>query len=244
MQNNIFTKIILLLFVLSSSSSHSSASECVVFIHGYAKGGFCFVKLKNFFEENGFRAIVPEYPALQNQYNITELAETFVVPNLKKEITNCRKVHFVGFSLGGVITRYILDKHRPDNLGRVVFIASPSCGYDFLRQDLLGFFLRKTLGPVIDDLKNNSTFFERIKKPSDYEFGIISGCVSLNPFSFSHRNKCLTDGIVFYKNIQIQGAMDYVTINSSHLHILYNVATMEECYSFITTGKFRYKHQN
>ncbi len=82
-----------------------------------------------------------------------------------------RAIHFVTHSMGGVLVRYYVSRHRPENLGRVVMLSPPNRGreaadhlrdsalykwfYDFLKhykENPRAFVWTKTAYQILDKL--------------------------------------------------------------------------------------------
>ncbi len=220
-------------------SSSCMAAECVVLLHGFGRSSSSLKKINNKLEEHGYRTVNINYPS--RNYHIFQLAEQFVLPRIEKEIETCSKVHFVGYSMGGIITRYILANHRPKNLGRVILLASPNQGTEVVNS--LGKYLwfQTIFGPGVLDVSVNSPFLKSLPSTVDYETGVISGNFSVNPISSLFLIPGDDDGTVSVENTKINGMKDHITIRSSHFMLLYNDEVAEEIEYFIRNGSFRHK---
>jgi pimeloyl-ACP methyl ester carboxylesterase len=129
------------------------------------------------------------------------------------------RTHFVGHSLGGILARAYLAENRPANLGRVVMLASPNHGNEYV--DLLAGsdVFRWLLGPTWAELGTDEKSLPRRLPPPSYELGVIAGTWSMNPFAGwvldgQH------DGLVSVESTKLAGMTDFLTVERSHPFIL------------------------
>jgi pimeloyl-ACP methyl ester carboxylesterase len=144
-------------------------------------------------------------------------------------------LHFVTHSLGGVVARALLDTRRPPNLGRVVMLAPPHGGsewVDLLKRLKLEKF---ALGPVSQDL---STRAVRSSGPIDYPLGIIAGNRALDPILPRFLVARPNDGKVSVASTRLDGMSDHIVMPVSHTLMTANRAVGEMAVRFIETGKF------
>jgi len=102
-----------------------------------------------------------------------------------------KPVHFIGYSMGGIVTRAVLNKFRPDNLGRVVQLASPNNGSevaDFLKDNWL---YEKVYGPAGKQLVTDGAGIDDLLGKVDYELGVVAGTFSIDPVSW-HERSCIS----------------------------------------------------
>jgi len=219
-------------------AGNSMATECVVLIHGFGRTSHCFKKMSANLEDNGYKTIAIDYPS--RSLHVFQLAEQFILPQIQKEAANCSKVHFVGYSMGGIIIRYILSNHRPKNLGRVVFVATPNSGAEVINAFTKYTWFQTIFGPAVQDISVGSKFMESLPDKVDYETGVISGNFSINPFTSLFILPGEDDGTVSVESTKIKGMKDQITVHSAHRAIVYNEQVIEETFEFIRNGKFRH----
>lgn len=213
------------------------AAECVILLHGFGRSSFSLNRINTHLQENGYRTITIDYPS--RRFHVEELAKKFILPQIKQETKHCSKIHFVGYSLGGLLVRYILANNRPMNLGKVVYIASPHKGVDVVNQ--LGDYtwFKTIFGPAVLDLKTDTNFLQSLPNIADYDAGVISGNFSVNPFTSLFLIEGEDDGTVSVESTKIDGMKDHIIIPSTHSMLLYNQKVIEEVEYFISHGRFR-----
>jgi triacylglycerol lipase len=212
------------------------AAECVVLIHGFGRSSFSLSKIKNRLEDNGYKTILPDYPS--RKYNIEQLTNDYVIPIIEQEAKNCSKLHFVGYSMGGIITRFIITKKRPANLGKVVFLAAPNSGAEVIESFNKYSWFRRIFGPAIDDITPNASFINNLPKYVDYEAGVIAGRLSANPITSLLILEGEDDGTVSVESTKIDGMKEHIILNSTHSTLLNSEIAAEQIENFISNGNF------
>lgn len=117
-----FIHCLLLVFLLPGQLLARDDKEIVVLLHGIAKSSKHMSKLEGFLLENQYQVINVDYPS--TDFELDYLAD-FIYLKVNDAVAKYDKVHFVGYSMGGLLTRVILEKYRFDNLGKVVQLAAP-----------------------------------------------------------------------------------------------------------------------
>lgn len=211
-------------------------NECVVFLHGLGRSGFSFRKMEKFFAAAGYSTLNITYPS--TGHRIETLVEDFVGPRLQAPaMAGFGRIHFVTHSLGGIIARFFLQRRGLENLGRVVMLAPPNQGSK-LADVLSGWGLfNLACGPALKELTTGAASAVRKLKPVDFELGVITGDVSLNPL-FSYLIGERSDGKVSLNEARAEGMKDFLVVGRSHTFIMRAPEVMAAAKKFIETGKF------
>lgn len=170
----------------------------------------------------GYNVVNITYPS--SKYSIEEISEKIFAPELSKLTTE--SINFVGFSMGNLIIRYLLEKHRPQNLGRVVMLAPPNNGSkvaDFLiRNKIIKSIYKKIYGPAGQQLGTasaNAIF----AYPVNYELGIIAAKY---------------DDKVSVSSTKLEGMKEHITIPATHTFIAQNQKAIKYVENFLKHGYF------
>lgn len=213
------------------------ASECVVLLHGFGRSSFSLGRINSNLQEHGYKTLPIDYPS--RRFHVFQLVEQFIMPKINKEISSCSKIHFVGYSMGGIMVRYIIANHRPKNLGRVVYIATPHTGVEVVNNLGKYIWFKTIFGPAVQDLAVGTEFLKKLPPAADYESGVISGNFSVNPFTSLFLISGDDDGTISVESTKINGMKDHIILNSTHNMLLYNQEVIEEVEYFIRNGEFR-----
>lgn len=211
--------------------------EMIVLLHGILRSKTDMLFLKKFFEKNGYVTLNVLYPSREKP--LEELSE-FV----HEKITNSpdysedTTINFVTHSMGGLITRYYIAKHKPDNLGKVVMLGPPNTGSEFADwlsdTKILAPMFREIFGPASDQL---TTRHKHIDGDITYPLGVIAGNLSINPLApwvldGEH------DGIVPVERTKIEGMSDHIVMRATHSFMMFNPKVMDQALHFLKHTKF------
>lgn len=211
----------------------AEGADTVVILHGLARSGSAMWMLSKRLEVAGFRT---------ERFGYRSLSETpdEIVLKLAAELAKCcsapeRKVHFVGHSLGGLITRAFLARHKIDNLGRVVLLGTPNRGSELADafEDKWWFDL---LGPTVKRLGTANGGLAGSLPPPDYPVGVIAGVRN------GRDNEDVLpgedDGLVTVASTKFEGMADFIVIPTGHAAMRYSKPVADQVVNFLRTGAF------
>ncbi|HKX61853.1 MAG TPA: alpha/beta fold hydrolase [Verrucomicrobiae bacterium] len=219
----------------SNNSPASARRECVFMVHGLGRTKLSLRWLGHEFEAQGYRVVHLSYRSTRQ--GIWSSAEELQAQLAKKLTGDEERVHFVTHSLGGIVIRACLQKHRPANLGRVVMLGPPNQGSEVVDRLSGNPIYRLATGPAGQELGTAATSTPNQLGPVDYEVGIIAGSRSGNPlFSSWIREEC--DGKVSVKRAGLEGMRDLVVVRSSHTFMMRSREVAAQALHFIARGEF------
>lgn len=215
-------------------------SEIVILLHGILRTDSSMNRMERYLKNKGYTVFNVHYPS--SEKSIEDLAEDFLAEKLKN-LPSSAKIHFVTHSMGGLLARAYLSKHKPENMGRVVMLSPPNQGSevaDFLKEKpVLNWIFDTVYGPAGQQLGTDSaSFAETNNAEIDFELGIIAGNKSVNPAGYILINKP-SDGTVSVESTKIQGMSDHVTLPVNHTFIMYRTKVIEQVINFLEFGKFK-----
>ena len=98
----------------------------VLLVHGFFKNYKDMEVLKTYLSDFGLDAYAVNLPTTFQ--SLETIYTSFKKQLLGIDTNSYTKIHFVGHSMGGLIIRYYLSKHKVPKLGRCVFIGTPNKG--------------------------------------------------------------------------------------------------------------------
>lgn len=209
-------------------------TECVVMLHGIMRTSRCMNILKKQFEQRNYAVFNVDYPS--TKHTIPELADK-VYDDIKKPIASYQKVHFIGFSMGGLLIHALLKRYDIKKLGRVVMLGTPNGGSevaDILKPWMM---FRYVYGPAGQQLITDQTELDFIERPVPFELGVIAGSLDMLSggwWLISQDN----DGLVSVESTIIQGMKDHLTLPLGHYFLPINKEAAEQTVHFIENGVF------
>ncbi len=206
----------------------------VVLLHGIMRTSKSLSRLAAHLAGEGFEILNLDYPSTRQ--SLAELSED-VHGAVSAFATQIDRVHFVGFSMGGLVIRAYLKAHRPLNLGRVVMIGTPNNGSEIA--DLLkdNRFYKALLGPAGQQLVTNQAAFRHLFEDEGYELGVIAGRNVANPIAAAIF-RAPNDGKVSVSSAVHPGCRDHIVIRTNHTLIALSGKTHAETTEFLRAGRF------
>lgn len=220
-----------------SPDAASVQKEHVVILHGIYRSSKHMEKLEIALEKAGYGVLNLDYPSTKR--DLSGLTD-FIADKIRKNVPeNAKKVHFIGYSMGGLLVRSVINADKPENLGRVVLMATPNRGSE-VANFLKGFPLYRWLyGPAGQQLVTEpGDDIAQLLGSVDYKPGIIAGYRSIDPFSSLFLLPGLDDGKVTVESTKIEGMGDFILLPASHTFFPKNNAVIEQTIYFLRHGKF------
>jgi pimeloyl-ACP methyl ester carboxylesterase len=202
--------------------------ECAVLVHGFANTDKNLEYLAKGIKKKSLDTITP-------RLHTTTCSVTACTDELRDQICpgidNYEKVHFVGYSMGGLIIRKYLQNFIPQNMGRCVFIATPHLGSEVANMASAMPMFIKSLKSIKDlkKSKNNKYLLHNI------EIGLIIGT---KPTASGMFFPNLNDGLVAIDSALSADAKEVRYLRYTHREICHRLKTVNLVKSFIENGTF------
>lgn len=240
------TTFILLTAVMVSGCANSQArtltyqadDELVVLAHGLGRSDWAMWRFAERLENAGYKVCRLDYDTLGESVS-SVLAQTS--KQIDACIVNAPKVHFVGHSLGGLITRAYLqnnrDKITQERLGEVVLMGTPNKGSE-LADHFNDSWLMEIAGGVTQAMMTGENSLGNNLDELELSFGVIAGTESssLTNDKFTGPN----DGLVSVESTKLKNMRDFITIKVNHAQMRYNADVAAQTIHFLQQGAFKH----
>jgi pimeloyl-ACP methyl ester carboxylesterase len=192
--------------------------------------------MAGFLRDNGFGTLNLDYRSRHE--NIETLARDVAeAVNRSSEACRALRLHFVTHSMGGLVTRRLVLRFRPANLGRVVMLAPPNRGSEIAdRLSPLALY-RFAYGPAGQELTTRHQALTYPEGDVDFDLAVIAGANGANPFG-----KLLIsgphDGTVSVESTKLPGTKDHYVLPVSHTFIMDAPEARRQTLAFLKNGRF------
>ena len=209
----------------------------VVLLHGISRTSRSFRKMQASVEAAGYATLNVGYASRSKA--LEALAEDIhpAVERFAVSLDGC--VHFVCHSMGGLLARVYVARHRPKRLGRVVMLGTPNGGSEIAdRLKHIGAY-RAWFGPAGQQLGTQRDAAVVAMFPAvDYPVGIIAGNRSVYPITSAFLPRP-HDGRVSVENTRLDGMADHIIVETSHPWLVRNGPAIAQTIAFLRDGHFR-----
>ena len=225
-------------FDLSHPQPDQVQNEYVLLLHGIARSSRHMESLATALTDEGYKVINLDYPS---RHQTIEEMSAFVASELDRRLPDGHTVHFVGYSMGGLVARGVVRWHRPEKLGRVVQLAPPNCGSevaDFVQNRWL---YKQFYGPAGQQLVTSDDCHVSWLGGVDYNLGIVAGNRSIDPVS-STVIKGRDDGKVAVERTRLDAAADHIVVPANHTFFPKTDIVISQTIYFLHRGAFWRDH--
>jgi pimeloyl-ACP methyl ester carboxylesterase len=214
------------------------SGKAVVAIHGIIRSSKSFAKMRGRLTDAGYEVVGFDYPS--TRVEISDSAE--YLHSVLESLEGIEEIHIVVHSMGGLVVRSYLSKHRDPRIKRMVMIGVPNLGADMadrLRENPL---YRAIFGPAGQQLVTDPAgFIARLPTP-DFEFAVIAGSRG----SMDGYNPLIPgddDGTVGVSSTRLAGAADFATVRGLHAFLMANDESIDQTLRFLQEGRLRAEGQ-
>ena len=218
------------------SQASENHPEYVILLHGFGHNAHTMNHLKQYLEQKSFSTYSIEYDSLTQ--DIDEI-RSHVFSRINNFIPETGNIHFVGFSLGGLIVRSYLDQYSPENLGNVVLLGTPNQGtplVDQLQKRWWFPIISPFKPPVLESLSVRSFQLFNDFRPIDYNLGVIAGRVGHNSFGIEIEGE--NDGHVPVESARVEGMREMIVLNIDHMSLIADRYVFFQTAHFFKFGRF------
>jgi triacylglycerol lipase len=214
-----------------------SHGNIVILLHGIFNRPFLMKRIEWGLEQQGYRVINWGYPSRSRM--IEEHAAQ--LDTLVRGIDASPPIHFVGFSLGGIVIRYYLTHYNSPRAGRLVMIGSPNHGSEKIDALYPYLWFRWLYGTqsMAQLRAGNRRFFDEMGVPP-VEFGVIAGGRG-DEFGFSRLLQGDNDGAVSVRSARLEGAADFILLPHTHTMLIWAPEIARHVVAFLRDGRFDHR---
>ena len=207
----------------------------VVLLHGIAMGSWTLKKLERALQRRGYATLNLDYASRKKP--LQQLAEDIHVSVDAFASRLDGPIHFVGHSMGGLLARTYVARHRPERLGRVVLLGTPNGGSEIA--DLLEplSIYRWFFGPAGAQLTTHPDESLASLPPLDYPVGVVAGNLSIYPSSLFLVPRP-NDGRVSVESAKLPDMADHIVIRATHPWLTRHPAAIDQTIAFLNAVRF------
>ena len=221
---------------MSERRPTTSTPDGVVLLHGISRTARSFRRMELALQAAGFATLNLDYDSRRKP--LDALAED-IRPAVEPFASGLNgSIHFVCHSMGGLVARVYLARHRPARLGRVVMLGTPNGGSEIADRlkNLVAY--RALFGPAGQQLVTRRDAATSAMLPAvDYATGVIAGNRSVYPITSMGLPRP-HDGRVSVAKTRLDGMAGHIVIRTSHPWLVRNREAIAQTIAFLRNGQF------
>lgn len=213
------------------------SQQTVILVHGLLNKPFVMNGIAKVLREEGYPVYNWGYPST---FTTIEEHAASLHTYLQGIETN-KKFHFVGYSQGAIVIRYMVTHYKIPNKGRFVMIGPPNHGSELAERFYKYGWFRMLYGDksIKELFPNRKDFFKECGIPQ-MPFGIIAGGAG-DDEGYSDKLPGDDDGMVSVESAHLEGAKDFILLKYHHLPLVFADETARQTLHFIQNGKFSHR---
>lgn len=222
--------------LLAPALARATEPDCVVLLHGLGLNAFAMQRLESALRADGYRTVNLSYPSRRMSFE--QIADDYLPARLREhDVARAPRLHLVTHSMGSLVARRFLRRHRPANLGRVVMLGPPNHGSAAADRSSRNPLLRWFFGANLPRLGTGADAIAPTLGPADFELGIVAGNASINPL-FDRALGGPHDGVVTVESARLEGMREFLVVPHSHTLMLWRAAVIDQVRAFLRDGAF------
>jgi pimeloyl-ACP methyl ester carboxylesterase len=207
-----------------------------VLLHGIASHSLMLRRMEKALQRAGFATLNLNYASRSKP--LEQLAEDIHHAVAAFAAAHDGPLHFVTHSMGGLLVRVYIARHRPAKLGRVVMLGTPNGGSEIADRLKDVALYRAFFGPAGLQLMTTNDATLAALPALDYEVGIIAGNRFLDPVAGLLLLPRPNDGRVSVESCKLVDMADHTTVRASHTALLLHPASIRQTIAFLRDGRF------
>jgi pimeloyl-ACP methyl ester carboxylesterase len=208
------------------NASTASQRECVALVHGFLANNTVMWLLARRLRHRGYRTRMWGY--WNHRCSLLVHADRFAKELERLDADpQIDRIHLVGHSMGGIVGQAALDRYRPEKLGRLVMLGSPSRG-SFLATRMastIGRFLK----PVAELTTAADSLVNRLPVPEGVEIGAIAAKY---------------DALVSEESTHPEAPHEHIVLPTWHTGLVLRSETADLVAGFLATGRFPARYES
>ena len=208
----------------------------VLLLHGIARRAASLHPMERRLVEAGYATLNLDYPA--RRLDLSGIVEG-IAPTVAAFGGRVGRLHVVTHSMGGLVARALIARHRPANLGRVVMLGPPNGGSEVADALHRLAAYRCFFGPAGAELvTGRSPALTALLGSVDFPLGVIAGDRTLDPLASRFWLRGPNDGRVTVARTRVEGMADHRVLPTTHPLMMRDRRVQAETLHFLTEGRF------
>jgi pimeloyl-ACP methyl ester carboxylesterase len=210
------------------------SGEAVILLHGLGRSDKSMQAMQSHLARQGYYVVNFNYPS--TRVSLDESAD--YLHGVIESLEGIDKIHFVPFSMGGLVVRTYLSEHRDPRIGRMVMVGVPNLGADLASSLQHNWAYKLLIGPAGQQLIAAENGFAKQLPIPEFDFAIIAGERG-NEAGYNPLIPGDDDGTVSVECTRLPGADDFLTIRTIHPFLTKSPTALECTVRFLKEGRLR-----